>query len=165
MWLSTRKIFRADEARWADYIQWMGLPPVQEIRSIDSWLNRYVADGGDIEFESWAELDEVLGYLPKPEAGQEYYQLVVNALTESLPADTQRFKLLGHDLSDRTFTSSLLNCGRWEQETLFPIAQRVNGCGLLSLEDARLAQRLLPAAWHNDPHSFVSVWAVYEVIS
>lgn len=165
MWVSTRKIFRADDERWLDYIQWIGLPPVQEIRSLDSWLNRYVADGGDIEFESWGELDEVLGYLPNPEAGKEYYQLLVNALTESLPADTRRFKLLGHDLSDRTYTSSLLNCGRWEQETLFPIAQRVNACGLLSLEDAKLAQRLLPAAWHNDPHSFVSVWAVYEVIS
>lgn len=163
MWLSTRKIFHAQDERWADYIQWIGLPPVQEIRSIDSWLNRYVADGGDIEFDSWEEFDEVLEDLPQPEAGKEYYQLVVNALTESLPMDAQRFHLLGHDLSDETYTSSLLNCGRWEQETLAPIAQRVNACGLLSLEDAKLAQQLLPTAWHYDPHSFVSVWAMYEV--
>lgn len=163
MWLSTRKIFHANEDRWLDYINWMGLPPVQEIRSIDSWLNQYVADGGDIEFESWGELDELLAYSPKPEAGKEYYQLVVNALTESLPTDNQRFKLLGYDLSDETHTSSLLNCSGWAQETLAPIAQRVNACGLLNLEDAKLAQQLLPAAWHQDPHSFVSVWALYEI--
>lgn len=164
MWLSTRKILRANEDRWLDYINWIGLPPVQEIRSIDAWLNLYVGDSGYFECESWAEVDETLDCcLPQPLAGKEYYLLVVNALTEPLPTDNQRFKLLGYDLSDETHTSSLLNCGRWQHETLAPIAQRVNACGLLSLEDAKLAQQLLPAAWCQDPHSFVSVWALYEI--
>lgn len=165
MWVSTRKIFRADDARWQDFIRSRtDLPPVQEIRSIDGCWNRYGDDGGYIEFESWDELDEVLEDSPKPEVGKEYYQLVLNALTESLPADTRRFKLLGHDLSDETHTSSLLNCRPWLDEPFLSIIRRANMYGLLSLEDAKLAQQLLPAAWNYDPHAFVSIWAVYEVI-
>ena len=43
-------------------------------------------------------------------------------------------KFLGYDLSDETWTSSLLNCGRWEGE-LMKIAQRVNQYGLLNWEE------------------------------
>jgi len=71
-------------------------------------------------------------------------------------------RVMGYDLSDETWTSSLLNCGRWEG-TLAPIAQRVNQYGLLSLEDAKTAQSLLPEAWHDDPHAMVTIWALFEV--
>jgi hypothetical protein len=72
-------------------------------------------------------------------------------------------KLLGHDLSDETWTSSLLNCGRWSG-VLAPIAQRVNQYGLLNLEDAKKAQALLPQAWHDNPHAHVTIWALFEIV-
>ena len=67
-------------------------------------------------------------------------------------------------MSDETWTSSLLNCGRW-QGILEPIARRTKENGLLKLEDAKLAQSLLPKAWGGDPHGFVTVWALFEVTS
>ena len=71
--------------------------------------------------------------------------------------------LLGHDLSDRTRTSTLLNCGRWEG-VLEPIAKRARDNGLLDLPDAKLAQALLPEAWQGDAHAYVTIWALYEVM-
>ena len=49
-------------------------------------------------------------------------------------------KFLGYDLSDETWTSSLLNCGRWEGE-LMNIAQRVK-CDLNWSSEPRLKTSL-----------------------
>jgi hypothetical protein len=65
-------------------------------------------------------------------------------------------------LSDETHTSSLLNCGPWEGK-LSPLASRLNCYGLLTYEDAVLAQTLLPTEWPGDPHGEVTIWALYEV--
>lgn len=45
-WLSTRVIRRAGEPEWADYINFLGLTHLHEIRSIDSWCNPH-AEGSD----------------------------------------------------------------------------------------------------------------------
>lgn len=95
---------------------------------------------------------------------KQYYLLLADALNEAIPQNHPRLKLLGYDLSDETRTSSLLNCGRWEG-ILAPIAQRVNKYGLLNLEDAKIAQSLLPDAWCNEPHAFVTIWALFEMIA
>jgi hypothetical protein len=66
------------------------------------------------------------------------------------------------NLSDKTHTSSLLNCGPWTGE-LAPFTLRLNPFGLLAQEDARTTQPLLPAARSNDPHSIVEVWALFKI--
>ena len=69
--------------------------------------------------------------------------------------------LLGHDLSNETHTSSLLNCGPWEGQ-LKPFTERLNEYGLLSRQDAESAKKILPNEWGDDPHARVTVWALYE---
>ena len=39
MWLSTRRIRRSGDPEWDDYIQFVGLPHLREVRTIDSWRN------------------------------------------------------------------------------------------------------------------------------
>lgn len=56
----------------------------------------------------------------------------------------------------------LLNYGCWSGK-LAKIAKRVNQYGLLSLEDAKTAQALLPEAWHYDPYALATIWALFEV--
>ncbi len=97
--------------------------------------------------------------MPAPDV--EYYLLFMDALAGKLP-EHPRLKLLGYDLTDETWTSSVLNCGHWQGE-LAPIAQRTGKNGLLSLEDAKLAQALLPKAWPGDPHGLVTIWALFEI--
>lgn len=163
-WLSTRVIRRAGEPEWSDYINSIGLFQLQEIRTIDSWCNPYAEGSGDWELKSLDQVWEFLldDLLPIPVLGEQYYLLFTDALGSEIPPNHPRLKLLGYDLSDETWTSSLLNCGRWSG-VLAPIAQRVNQYGLLSLEDAKLAQSLLPEAWHDNPHAMVTIWALFEV--
>ena len=163
-WLSTRFIRRTGEPEWADYINFVGLPHLGEVRSIDSWCNPHVEGSGDYELQSLEQVEEVIDWLPRPIPGQQYYLLFTDALKEAIPQHHPRLKLLGYDLSDETWTSSLLNCGRWEG-ILAPIAQRVNQYGLLNLEDAKIAQSLLPDAWCNDHHAFVTIWALFEMMA
>ena len=161
-WLSTRKFFRAGDAGWASYVDFIGLPQLEEVRTIDGMLNEVVSDG-NVGMASVEEIPEVLSFLQKAVAGESYYLLIADA--DRFPvAERPDLIFLGYDLSDWTWTSSLLNCGVWENE-LAPIAQRVNKFGLLSLEDARLAQGLLPQIWNGDPHAFVTVWALFELVS
>lgn len=162
MWLSTRQIRRQGDPEWDDYIQFIGLPHLREVRTLDSWCNPCV-DGNYLvntldELWEWSEID----LLPAPNSGNEYYLLFTDAFGPNGSVQHPRLKLLGYDLSDETWTSSLLNCGRW-QGALEPIAQRTSQNGLLSLEDAKLAQALLPEVWGGDPHGFVTVWALFEV--
>ncbi|MBW4422553.1 MAG: hypothetical protein KME13_25630 [Myxacorys californica WJT36-NPBG1] len=167
MWyFSTRVIRGVGDPEWAGYIDFLGLPHLSEVRTIDSWCNLHADDSGYWEFQS---LEEALGeawrdeLLPLPVPGKQYYQLFTNALTEQIPQAHPRLKLLGYDLSDETWTSSLLNCGRWEG-VLAPIAQRINQYGLLNLDDAKSAQVLLPEVWDDNPHAFVKIWALFEVL-
>ena len=82
--------------------------------------------------------------------------------TGDLP-EHPRLKLLGYDLSDETWTSSLFNCCTW-QGGLEAIAGRASENGLLGFDDAKLAQALLPDAWPGDPHANVTVWAPFEIL-
>jgi hypothetical protein len=162
LWLSTRRIRRRGDPDWDDYVRFVGLPHLQEVRTIDSWCNPHI--DGDYELGTLKELWERLEMhmLPIPDPDREYYLLFTNALGANGLIEHPRLKLLGYDLSDETGTSSLLNCGRW-QGVLEPIAKRTGENGLLTLEDAKLAQALLPEAWGRDPHSFVTVWELFEV--
>ncbi|MGL5081129.1 MAG: hypothetical protein ACRC8A_06535 [Microcoleaceae cyanobacterium] len=164
MWLSTRAIRGVGDPEWEGYLNFLGLPHLQQVRTIDSWANPYVEESGDYLLQSLDELSATLQCLPAPRSDREYYLLFADALQETVPRDHPRLSLLGYDLSDETWTSSLLNCGRWEG-TLAPIAQRVNQYGLLTLADAEAAQALLPDAWGDDPHAVVTVWALLEVAS
>jgi len=157
--LSTRRIRRRGEEPWPFTTRF---PQLEEARSIDSWINPCVDDCGNYAVTSLDELSGLLELLPKPVAGREYYLLFTDALAHPLPPDP-RLRLLGHDLSDETWTSSLLNCGDW-RGPLAPIAARAGRNGLLELEDARLAQQLLPLEWPGDPHGWVTVWALYEYL-
>jgi hypothetical protein len=161
MWLSTRATRPRNAPDWDDFFRHKGMPHVRDVRSIDSWLNPSV-DGhygaGSLD-QAWEMLDLLL----KPPGEGEYHLMFTDALAGDLP-EHPRLKLLGYDLSDETWTSSLLNCSNWQGE-LAAIAQRTGENGLLRrLEDARLAQALLPDAWPGDPHSLVTVWALFEIL-
>lgn len=162
IWLSTRKIRRAGEPEWDEYSKFVGLPHWEEVRTIDNWCNpcldgNYAQDSieGVLEF-----LDE--GIMKSPENADEYQLLFVDAEGEHHPLLHPRLHLLGYDLSDETWTSSLLNCGRW-MGPLEAIARRTRSNGLLNFEDAVEAKRILPEAWKGNPHANVTIWALYEI--
>lgn len=163
MWLSTRSIRGVGDPDWEGYLNFLGLPHLQQVRTIDGWANPCVEGSGNYLLQSLDELSTTLQCLPVPRSNREYYLLFADALQETLPRDHPQLSELGYDLSDETWTSSLLNCGQWEG-ILAPIAQRVNQYGLLTLADAKLAQALLPEVWSDDPHAFVTVWALMEVV-
>ncbi len=101
--------------------------------------------------------------LPEIDTIQHYYLLAVNLEEDAPPTLPDNAVLLGYDLTDETHTSSVLNCGPWTDK-LAPIAQRLNRYGLLTLEDARLAEQLLPQVWgEEEPHAWVDIWALYEI--
>lgn len=164
MWLSTRKIRRPDDPEWDGYIEFVGLPHLRELRTIDSWCNPCL--DGNYRLNTLDELWEMVetGLLPVPVAGSEYYLLFTDALGPNGSISHPRLHLLGYDLSDETWTSSLLNCGRWDG-MLEPIAQRTGANGLLPFDDAKLAQSLLPEVWGDGPHAVVTIWALFEVNS
>lgn len=162
MWLSTRRVRRRGDPEWDTYIEFVGLSHLREVRSIDSWCNPCV-DGNYPAFtldELWAHLES--GMPRAPACKSEYYLMFADALGTKGSVEHPRLRLLGYDLSDETWTSSLLNCGRW-QGVLEPIARRASENGLLGLEDAKLAKALLPEAWGDDPHGLVTIWALFEV--
>lgn len=163
LWLSTREIRRAGDPEWEGYIQFIGLPHLREVRSIDSWCNPGL--GGNLPVSSLEELWECLEADGDsgPTDGSQYHLLFTDALGHHGSICHPRLKLLGYDLSDETWTSSLLNRGQW-QGILEPIARRSGQNGLLSLEDAKLAQAVLPEAWRGDPHSFVTIWVLFEIV-
>jgi hypothetical protein len=161
VFVSTRRRFRSGDPGWEAYTATVDLPPIAEVRSIDSALNRYAADAGDVEC-SPRTVDAALELLPAPASGEEYHLLALR-LDADAGAAPDGWRLLGYDLSDETQTSSLLNCGPWEGP-LRPFTRRLNGVGLLaSAEDAAAAQRLLPQVWGADmDHARVFIWALYE---
>jgi len=161
MWVSTRETFRSSDPGWANYISFIGLPRLTEVRTIDPALNPYVDRCGSLEVAAIPEMREALAALPRPERGRAYYLLSLDPELEPPPSNAG-FRLLGHDLSDETHTSSLLNCGPWTGR-LAPFTERLNQFGLLTLGDAQLAKSVLPEEWPGEPHAAVTVWALYEV--
>jgi hypothetical protein len=163
MWLSTRAIRRAGagDPEWDDFIRFRGRPQLREVRSIDSWRNPCVT--GNYPVYSVGDVWDRLELLPEPARGREYHLLFMDALAAGDPPEHLRLKLLGYDLSDETWTSSLLNCCLWQGE-LEAIAGRTGENGLLGFDDAKLAQALLPNAWPGDPHGIVTVWALFEIV-
>ena len=164
MWLSARALRRCgdpDDPEWDDFVRFLGIPHLREVRSIDSWCNPCVE--GNYPVYSWDELWERLELLSPADPLLTYHLLFTDALAAGPRLEHPQLKLLGYDLSDETWTSSLLNCGQW-QGVLEPIARRRGENGLLGLEDAQLAQALLPEVWRGDPHSHVTVWALFEVV-
>ena len=162
MWLSQRKLFRTGDPGWNSYVQFVGLSHLQEVRTIDLACNPCLDGNYPINtLEELWELENRL--LPRPRTSSDYWLLFTDTFGTNKALAHSRLTLLGYDLSDETWTSSLLNCGRWEG-ALEPIARRTGRNGLLSLEDAKLAQALLPEVWDGDPHSHVNVWALFEVV-
>ncbi|MGK7883565.1 MAG: hypothetical protein AB4057_02940 [Crocosphaera sp.] len=178
MWLSVREIRKFGDPEWDDYINFIGLPNLREIRSIDSWCNPLIDDSfyaellsscnnyslDNLGLSSIKELELIVNQLPKLTSSKYYYLLIADSSKQEIDKEIPYLKFLGYDLSDETWTSSLLNCGKWEGE-LMKIAQRVNQYGLLNWEDAILARSKLPQAWNNDHHAFVTIWELYEVIN
>lgn len=162
MWLSTRFRFQEGDKGWADYLRFIGVPELKEVRSLDSALNEYVDDCGSCQVQSLDEIPKVLGSLPHPANERQYHLLFLDAENEKVPADVTGCRLLGHDLSDETHTSSLLNCGPWKRK-LAAFIPRLNRYGLLSYDDAMMAKELLPSEWPGNPHAEVTVWALYQV--
>ena len=161
MWLSRRRTFRAGDPGWDEYIVFIGLPHLREVRTLDGTLNEDL--DGSAYVNALDELTALLDHFEPSAPGVEYYQILVHQVLERpVLQDPSRFHLLGYDLSDETHTSSLLNCGPWTGE-LASFTWRLNQYGLLAQEDARVAQALLPAAWGNDPHSIVEIWALFEI--
>jgi hypothetical protein len=161
MFTSVRRRFRRGDTGWLEYIDSVDLPQLSEVRTIDSALNHYAAGAGDIECTP-DTLAPSLNELPIPNPSDEYCLLAINLSTDSEARVPAGWKLLGHDLSDETQTSSLLNCGPW-QGKLKPFTRRLNDVGLLSRADAELAVKLIPIEWgKNMDHGHATIWALYE---
>lgn len=159
MYVSTREIFSQEHPAWIAYTTFRGAGDYVQVRTVDTMLNPLAKNASEME-ASPQTLAACVEALPIPE-GAEYHLLAIN-LEEDGQFIPIGWKLLGHDLTDETRTSSLLNCGPWEGQ-LKPFTKRQNQFGLLSLSDAQLAQELLPIEWgSNEPHAHVVVWALYE---
>jgi len=134
-----------------------------EVRSIDSMLNDFVDKSGALPCDA----DDVFEMIKQlPTAGSvAYHQLAVNLREDAALATGPKWKLLGSDLSDETWTSSILNCGPWRGR-LEPFVERLNGCGLLTFEDATLVQRILREVWgEEEPHARCDIWQLHEVVA
>lgn len=160
LWMSTRAIRNPQDESWSSYLNFIGRHHLREVRSVDSWCNPYVEECGDLPFNGPEEAWRFLNELPQPDENREY-RLVFQDARIREPIVDPHFSLMGHDLSDETHTSSLLNCGRWTGR-LHGIAERSLPNGLLTLEDAITAQLWLREDWPNDGHGRVTVWALYE---
>jgi len=159
MWLSTRQCLRHGEPQWDGFSDFVGLAHLSEVRSIDSCWNRCVE--GNFAVAAMPDLWEKLASLQPAESETEYHLLFADSAHHDTFTHPQ-LTFLGYDLSDETWTSSLLNCGRWEGQ-LAELAAGSRPNGLLDLPAAQTAQQILPEEWHDDPHSYVTIWALYEV--
>lgn len=161
MLLSARETFRQGDAAWQGYVGWICLPSLYEVRTLDASLNPFVPPRRDEYLQEWDAKSLLL--LPDIDAQWQYYLLAVNLTDDSLSSVPASSLLMGYDLSDNTHTSSVLNCGAWIGK-LEPLSQRLNGYGLLSLDDAVLADSLLPEVWGEDEeHAYTDIWALYDV--
>ena len=159
MWLSTRKRLRKGNSEWNSFTEFVELSHLSEVRSIDSFCNP--CREGNFAIASLADLWDKLESLQAAEKESEYHLLFVDSDHHNIFTH-QRLTFLGCDLSDETWTSTLLNCGPWKG----PLAALAAGSrpnGLLELSAAKTAQSVLPEEWDDDPHSHVTIWALYEV--
>ena len=161
MLLSIREKFTNDDDAWGNYYDFIKLPSLKEVRTIDSNLNFPLST--PIFIETRKELIDAILDHPTFDSTSQYVQIAINCSQGSFPdLSGLSLALLGYDLSDRTQVSSILNCGQWTGE-LIPFVNRLNNFGLLSYDDAVNVQKILPNAWNDDPHSFVDIWAIYEL--
>ena len=159
MWLSTRQRLCKGDPNWDAFTDFVGLSHLSEVRSIDSSWNPCIE--GNFPIDSMSYLWDNLESLLPQKAANEYYLLCVDSeYHDTFPHP--RLTFLGYDLSDETWTSTLLNCGPWEGK-LAILAANSRSNGLLELPAAKTAQALLPDEWNNDHHSHVTIWALYEV--
>jgi hypothetical protein len=159
MFVSTRETFSNKDPAWVGYMKFRGSHNYVQVRTIDGMLNPHVNHSRDVEVspQTLASSVEALS-TPKD---SEYILLAIN-LDQDPDFVPIGWNLLGYDLTDETWTSSLLNCGPWKGQ-LQPFADRQNQFGLLSRSDAEAAQDLLPLEWgENEPHAQVVVWALFE---
>lgn len=159
MWLSTRQRLCRGDAVWDSFTDFVGLSHLSEVRSIDTCLNHCIE--GNFAIVSMPNLWDTLTLLEPPKTEAEYHLLFVDSGHHDTFTHPQ-LTFLGYDLSDETWTSSLLNCGRWDGQ-LAHLAAGSQPNGLLDLQAAKTAQQVLPKEWNNDPHSHVTIWALYEV--
>jgi len=164
MLASVRTRIRKGDERWLVYINAVQRPHLDEVRTMDWYMNPYAPHAGDVNCTP-ETLAQALDDLPVPDPEEnEYCLLAIDLLTEpeSVARLPEGWKLLGYDVSDETRTSSLHNCGSWEG-LLEPLVHRLNEFGLLSLADAELARKLLPLEWgEQERHAHVTIWALYE---
>lgn len=162
MEISITKRFRQGDDAWDGYIRFIGLPRLTEVRTRDHLCPRL----GEGVFLYPPENDVLSALCSLPgidDTSRYYYLLTVNLEEESVPPLPDGAALLGYDVSDSTGVSSVLNCGPW-QGKLLPITKRLNDFGLLTLDDAKLAQELLPEEWgEQEDHAFVDIWAMYDI--
>ena len=97
MWISTRNYFKRGDPGWENYIEFIQIPGLVEVRSIDSMLNDFVEDSGAVPCER-EDVFEMIRELPPVSSGA-YYQLAVNLREESARAASPGWNLLGYDLS------------------------------------------------------------------
>lgn len=174
MLLSARQILLPTDRDWLTFIDWIRIRGLSQVRTIDNSLNDYVGDSNELTLkpQDLRNLNRALRELPRIKRDHEYYLLAVNAskgedteflseLDNTIGRESLRY--LECDLSNRSLTSSLLNCGPWEGE-LAEYHERVNEVGLLSFEDAMAARKKLPEAFgKSDPLALADVWMLYEV--
>ena len=103
MFISTRRRFCAGDNGWDRYSALVGGLTVKEVRSLDVALNPDVDDCGNLE--CGVEIVGALRWLPRPKDDGEFYLLIVDVEREG-DFEDGRWRLLGHDLSDWTWTSS-----------------------------------------------------------
>jgi len=160
MWLSTRQRLCKGDTDWDGFTDFVGLSHLSEVRSIDSCWNACVE--GNFPIASISDLWGKLESLRPAKMGKEYHLLFVDSEHHDTFTDPG-LTFLGYDLSDETWTSSLLNCGRWQGQ-LAALAAGSRSNGLLDLLAAKTAQAVLPNEWDGDPHGYVTIWALYEVV-
>lgn len=157
--VSTRNVFRRGDPGWEAYAEWIALPHLTEVRTLDAALNTCVRECGSLDC-SLSDLESAMSLLPVPDPAHEYLMLAVPLVSSGLPSLTE-WRFLGCDLADETMTSSVLNCGPWAGQ-LARFTDRLTPFGLLALDDAQEAQRALVSEWGlEEPHSSTTAWALF----
>ena len=106
MWLSARAVRRGgdpDDPEWDDFVRFLGIPHLREVRSIDSWCNPCLE--GNYPVYSLDELWERLELLSPADPLLTYHLLFTDALAAGPRLQHPQLHLLGYDLSDETWTS------------------------------------------------------------
>ncbi len=81
MFVSVRRKIRRGDKRWLEYVKAVDRPYIDEVRTIDFYMNPYAPDSGHIRCTP-ETLAQALDDLPIPDPNNEYYLLAVDLLTE-----------------------------------------------------------------------------------